>query len=116
VQAKVGVKVNPVLVLSQIWPYALAVLLTFLVTLGCFPAITVRVSTGINSPQSVRVLKLTFFDILRFMCLLVKDRIFAVGGRKKAGNMNNKRALLLPPFPARQREKVFLFFLLQRVQ
>ena len=46
VQAKLGaVKVNPVLVLGQIWPYALAVLLTFLVTLGCFPAITVRVST-----------------------------------------------------------------------
>lgn len=42
-QAKLGaVKVNPVLVLGQIWPYALAVLLTFLVTLGCFPAITVR--------------------------------------------------------------------------
>jgi hypothetical protein len=43
-QAKIPVKVNPVSVLSQIWAYGLAVLLTFLVTLGCFPAITVRVS------------------------------------------------------------------------
>lgn len=41
-QAKLPVKVNPVQVLYCIWPYALAVLLTFLVTLGCFPAITVR--------------------------------------------------------------------------
>jgi equilibrative nucleoside transporter 1/2/3 len=42
---KLPVKVNPLSVMAQIWPYGLAVLLTFLVTLGCFPAITVRVQS-----------------------------------------------------------------------
>ena len=39
----IPVKVNPFRVLIQISPYAAAVLLCFLVTLGCFPAITAQV-------------------------------------------------------------------------
>ena len=39
----VPVTVNPLRVLLQISPYAAAVLICFLVTLGCFPAITVQV-------------------------------------------------------------------------
>jgi len=41
----IPVKVNPLTVMVTIWPYGVAVLLTFLVTLGCFPAITVRVKS-----------------------------------------------------------------------
>jgi equilibrative nucleoside transporter 1/2/3 len=37
------VKVNPLKVLIQILPYAIAVLLTFLVTLSAFPAITAQI-------------------------------------------------------------------------
>ena len=50
-QPTIPVKVNPLSVLAQIWPYGLAVLLTFLVTLGCFPAITVRVSNGQDTTE-----------------------------------------------------------------
>ena len=39
----IPVKVNPFRVLIQICPYAVAVTLCFLVTLGCFPAITAQV-------------------------------------------------------------------------
>ena len=39
----IPVKVNPLRVLIQISPYAAAVLICFLVTLGCFPAITAQV-------------------------------------------------------------------------
>jgi len=39
---KVPVKVNPGVVLLKISPYAAAVFLTFLITLGCFPAITAQ--------------------------------------------------------------------------
>merc|ERR1719347_333167 len=39
----VPVKVQPVSILLAISPYAVAVLLCFLVTLGCFPAITAQV-------------------------------------------------------------------------
>ena len=39
----VPVKVNPGRVLLQISPYAAAVFFCFLVTLGCFPAITLQV-------------------------------------------------------------------------
>jgi len=42
-KSKIPVKVNPLSVLLSIWPYGLAVLMCFLVTLGCFPAITLRV-------------------------------------------------------------------------
>ena len=38
-----GGKVNPLATLGKIWPYAVSVLLCFLVTLGCFPAITMHV-------------------------------------------------------------------------
>jgi len=41
----VPIKVNPVRVLFQISPYAAAVLICFLVTLGCFPAITMQVQS-----------------------------------------------------------------------
>jgi len=40
---RLPVKVNPGRVMLQILPYAAAVFLTFLVTLGCFPAITLQV-------------------------------------------------------------------------
>jgi len=46
-KTSIPVKVNPLSVLATIWPYGLAVLLTFLVTLGCFPTITVRVKSTI---------------------------------------------------------------------
>lgn len=36
-------QVNPLIVLAKVWPYALAVFFVFLVTLGCFPAVTVQV-------------------------------------------------------------------------
>jgi len=42
---KIPVKVNPLTVLARIWPYGTAVFFTFFVTLGCFPAITVRVQS-----------------------------------------------------------------------
>ena len=38
------IKVNPGRVMLQIMPYAIAVLLTFLVTLSAFPAITMQVN------------------------------------------------------------------------
>ena len=38
------VQVNPGRVMLQIMPYAVAVLLTFLVTLSAFPAITMQVN------------------------------------------------------------------------
>uniref|UniRef100_A0A0K2TVN0 Uncharacterized protein n=2 Tax=Lepeophtheirus salmonis TaxID=72036 RepID=A0A0K2TVN0_LEPSM len=42
-----GLKVNPLLVLKEIWVYALSVFLVFVVTLGCFPGITAAIkSTG----------------------------------------------------------------------
>jgi len=47
-RAKVPVKVNPLSVLARIWPYGIAVLFTFLVTLGCFPAIAVRVRSTVD--------------------------------------------------------------------
>jgi len=46
-KTKIPVKVNPLSVLGSIWPYGLAVFLTFMVTLGCFPAITVRVKSTV---------------------------------------------------------------------
>jgi len=46
---KVPVKVNPGIVLLQISLYASAVFLTFLVTLGCFPAITMQVKSTLDS-------------------------------------------------------------------
>jgi len=41
----IPIKVNPLRVLIQISPYAAAVLTCFLVTLGCFPAITMHVKS-----------------------------------------------------------------------
>jgi equilibrative nucleoside transporter 1/2/3 len=45
----VPVKVNPGIVLLQISLYASAVFITFLVTLGCFPAITMQVKSTLDS-------------------------------------------------------------------
>eukprot|EP00096_Caligus_rogercresseyi_P013838 TRINITY_DN6432_c0_g1_i1.p1 TRINITY_DN6432_c0_g1~~TRINITY_DN6432_c0_g1_i1.p1 ORF type:complete len:260 (+),score=74.63 TRINITY_DN6432_c0_g1_i1:741-1520(+) len=40
-------KVNPLLILKEIWVYALSVFIVFAVTLGCFPGITAAIrSTG----------------------------------------------------------------------
>ena len=41
-------QVNPLRVMLQILPYASAVLLTFLVTLSAFPAITMQVTLDIT--------------------------------------------------------------------
>jgi len=46
--AKVPVKVNPGLVMLQISLYAAAVFITFLVTLGCFPAVTMQVKSTLD--------------------------------------------------------------------
>ena len=51
----VPVKVQPVSVLLAVSPYAVAVLLCFLVTLGCFPAITAQVGdTGYQEKMPLR--------------------------------------------------------------
>eukprot|EP00088_Acartia_fossae_P026451 TRINITY_DN2728_c0_g1_i3.p1 TRINITY_DN2728_c0_g1~~TRINITY_DN2728_c0_g1_i3.p1 ORF type:complete len:453 (+),score=98.00 TRINITY_DN2728_c0_g1_i3:47-1360(+) len=47
-QSKIPVKVNPLTILLDIWPYGLAVLMCFLVTLACFPAVTVRVVSTVS--------------------------------------------------------------------
>lgn len=45
----IPVKVNPGRVMLMILPYAAAVLITFLVTLGCFPAISMQVVSTLDS-------------------------------------------------------------------
>jgi equilibrative nucleoside transporter 1/2/3 len=47
-KSKIPVKVNPLTVMLDIWPYGVAVLMCFLVTLGCFPALTVRVVSTVG--------------------------------------------------------------------
>jgi len=56
----VPIKVNPVRVLLQISPYAAAVLICFLVTLGCFPAITLQVQStlSVSCSKSLHMLQL----------------------------------------------------------
>jgi len=44
-QHKIPAKVNPLVTLTKIWPYVVAVSLCFLVTLGSFPAITALVKS-----------------------------------------------------------------------
>jgi len=48
----VPIKVNPGRVLLQISPYAAAVLICFLVTLGCFPAITLQVQSTLDKDSA----------------------------------------------------------------
>lgn len=50
--AKVPVKVNPGLVMLQISLYAAAVFITFLVTLGCFPAVTMQVQSTLDKESA----------------------------------------------------------------
>jgi len=45
---RIPLKVNPLTVMVDIWPYGVAVLMCFLVTLGCFPALTVRVVSTVG--------------------------------------------------------------------
>jgi len=47
-KSKISVKVNPLTVMLDIWPYGVAVLMCFLVTLACFPALTVRVVSTVG--------------------------------------------------------------------
>jgi len=48
----VPIKVNPLSVLIQVSPYAAAVFMCFLVTLGCFPAITMHVKSTLPKGSS----------------------------------------------------------------
>jgi len=44
-EVRINTKINPIVTLTKIWPYVIAVTLCFLVTLGCFPAIAVLVQS-----------------------------------------------------------------------
>jgi len=75
---RIPVKVNPLTVMLDIWPYGLAVLMCFLVTLGCFPALTVRVvSTVGEGPWANKF----FIPVSCFVLFNVGDYL----GRQAAG-------------------------------
>jgi len=44
-EVRIPIKINPIITLTKIWPYVIAVTMCFLVTLGCFPAIAVLVQS-----------------------------------------------------------------------
>jgi len=100
-KVKIPVKVSPLSVLARIWTFGLAVLLTFLVTLGCFPAITVRVeSTAEAGEWSTKF----FIPVCCFLLFNVGDYI----GRFLAG-------LIQWPRPGKLGGVLTLFFSILRV-
>jgi equilibrative nucleoside transporter 1/2/3 len=72
-----GGKVNPLATLGKIWPYAVSVLLCFLVTLGCFPAITMHVRSTTCSSWT----EIFFVPIACFLLFNIGDYL----GRFLAG-------------------------------
>jgi len=75
----VPVKVNPGRVLLQISPYAAAVLICFLVTLGCFPAITMQVESTL--PRDNPWAKTFYVPVACFLLFNIGDYL----GRFLAG-------------------------------
>jgi len=97
----VPIKVNPVRVLLQISPYAAAVLICFLVTLGCFPAITLQVQSTL--PKDSAWSKTFYVPVACFLLFNVGDYL----GRFLAG-------LIQLPKPGKVGSYITLFLAIAR--